>query len=114
MAEQKKQAEQTETKEIAQKEKSMSERFMNKVMLEFTSGVGELALTNFQKRLAQNYFIALDASLKAAEQKRQAKKNNQDPVPITWANVNMESLARNTPSAVLAAMACPALPGFAQ
>lgn len=95
MAEQKKQAEQTETKEIAQKEKSMSERFMNKVMLEFTSGVGELALTNFQKRLAQNYFIALDASLKAAEQKRQAKKNNQDPVPITWANVNMESLARN-------------------
>ena len=86
--------------DIAQKEGTMSERFMNKVMAEFTSGVGEIALTSFQKRLAQNYFIALDASLKLAEEKR-AKKSEKyrDALPVTWANVNMEGLARNVVSA---------------
>ena len=86
--------------DIAQKEGTMSERFMNKVMAEFTSGVGEIALTSFQKRLAQNYFIALDASLKLAEEKR-AKKSEKyrDVLPVTWANVNMEGLARNVVSA---------------
>ncbi|MBA1335890.1 MAG: hypothetical protein HPY66_1708 [Firmicutes bacterium] len=90
------QAKQAETKEIAKKEQSMSERFMNKVMLEFTSGVGEIALTNFQKRLAQNYFISLDASLKVAEEKRKKKDEKyRDALPVVWANVNMEALARN-------------------
>lgn len=86
--------------DIAQKEGTVSERFMNKVMAEFTSGVGEIALTSFQKRLAQNYFIALDASLKLAEEKR-AKKSEKyrDALPVTWANVNMEGLARNVVSA---------------
>ena len=86
--------------EIANKELTMSERFMNKVMAEFTSGVGEVALTSFQKRLAQNYFIALDASLKLAEEKRVKKSEKyRDALPITWANVNMEGLARNVVSA---------------
>lgn len=86
--------------DIVQKDATMSERFMNKVMAEFTSGVGEIALTSFQKRLAQNYFIALDASLKLAEEKR-AKKSEKyrDVLPVTWANVNMEGLARNVVSA---------------
>ncbi|MRN56801.1 recombinational DNA repair protein (RecE pathway) [Paenibacillus sp. LC-T2] len=68
---------------------------MNKVVSEFGSSVGEVALTNFQKRLAQNYFIALDAILKLTEEKRQKKRTNQDPVPVTWVNVNMEKLARD-------------------
>lgn len=72
-----------------------SERFMNKVIAEFSSGVGELALTDFQKRLAQNYFIAIDLALKTAETKRLAKKKDRDPLPVTWENVNMEALARN-------------------
>ena len=73
----------------------MSERFMEKVVREFTGSVGEIALTDFQRRLAQNYFIALDATLKMAEEKRKKKTKNQDPVPVTWANVNMEQLARD-------------------
>jgi recombination protein RecT len=86
--------------DIAKKDLTMSERFMNKVIAEFTSGVGELALTDSQKRLAQNYFISLDASLKVAEEKR-AKKSEKyrDALPVTWANVNMEELARKVVSA---------------
>lgn len=81
---------------LEKKEISMSERFMNKVILEFTSGVGDIALTEFQKRLAQNYFVSLDSSLKSADEKRLKKSEKyRDPLPITWANVNMEILARN-------------------
>lgn len=79
---------------------SVSEVFVQRVTKEFTGGVGgDLALTNFQNRLAQNYFITLDSALKAAEEKRKNKKKNQDPVPVTWQNVNMELLARNVVSA---------------
>jgi recombination protein RecT len=85
--------------DIAQKEISMSERFMNKVIMEFTSGVGDIVLTDFQKRLAQNYFISLDATLKVAEEKRLKKSDKfRDALPITWANVNMDTLARNVVS----------------
>ena len=81
---------------VAKKEMSMSERFMNKVILEFTSGVGDIVLTDFQKRLAQNYFISLDSTLKVAEEKRLKKSEKyRDPLPITWANVDMDTLARN-------------------
>jgi recombination protein RecT len=73
-----------------------SERFTNKVLAEFGSSVGAVALTEFQKRLAQNYFIALDMTLKAAEANRLKKSEKyRDPVPVTWDNINMESLARN-------------------
>lgn len=81
--------------QITQKELTQSERFMNKVITEFGSSVGEVALTNFQKRLAQNYFVALDSALKMAEEKRLKKSNNKDPLAITWANVNMEKLSRD-------------------
>ncbi|MEF3309293.1 recombinase RecT [Paenibacillus sp. GYB004] len=54
-----------------------------------------MALTNFQKRLAQNYFISLDASLKLAEEKRQKSSKNSQSPPITWQNVNMEKLSRD-------------------
>lgn len=82
--------------QLEKKEISHSERFMNMVVANFSSGVSEVALTNFQKRLAQNYFIALDAALRAAEDKRLAKsERNRDPIPVTWQNVNMEKLARD-------------------
>jgi recombination protein RecT len=85
-------------KALAQKELSASERFMNKVVSEFSTGVGEIALTTFQRRLAQNYFISIDGSLKAAEEKRLKKKGKADPLAITWGNVNMEKLARDVVS----------------
>ena len=79
---------------VVKKELTQSERFMAKVISEFGSNVGEVALTNFQKRLAQNYFIALDSVLKTTEEKRLKKAEKfRDAVPVTWANVNMEKLA---------------------
>ncbi|MGF7050385.1 recombination protein RecT [Paenibacillus sp. DS2015] len=82
--------------EIAKKEPTQSERFMTKVISEFGSNVGEVALTNFQKRLAQNYFIALDSVLKTTEEKRLKKAEKyRDALPVTWANVNMDKLARD-------------------
>ncbi len=87
---------QTAPTEVAKKEPTQSERFMTKVISEFGSSVGEVALTNFQKRLAQNYFIALDAILKSTEEKRLKKAEKyRDAVPVTWQNVNMEKLARD-------------------
>lgn len=70
-----------------------SERFMNAVLKEFTGSVGEVGqLTNFQRKIIQNYFIKLDMNLKVAEQKR-LQKRDADPVEVTWANVNMQQLA---------------------
>ncbi|MEF3309334.1 recombinase RecT [Paenibacillus sp. GYB004] len=83
------------TQAVAKKELTQSERFMNMVVSNFSSGVGEVALTNFQKRLAQNYFISLDASLKLAEEKRQKSSRNSQSPPIIWQNVNMEKLSRD-------------------
>lgn len=75
---------------IAKQEESLSTRFMNAVVKEFSGSVGEVALTNFQRRLAQNYFIAVDQALSKAEQRRNDKKNK---LPIVWANVDMQQLA---------------------
>lgn len=80
---------------VEPKEQSASERFTNLVIKEFSSGVGNIELTDFQKRIAQNYFMVIDSVLKDAETKRLAKKKDPDPMPITWKNVNMEQLARN-------------------
>ncbi|MFU1797336.1 recombinational DNA repair protein (RecE pathway) [Paenibacillus azoreducens] len=83
-------------KAVTKQEPTQSERFMTKVISEFGSSVGEVALTNFQKRLAQNYFIALDSVLKTTEEKRLKKSEDyRDPVPVTWTNVNMDKLSRD-------------------
>lgn len=90
------QAPQTGEQAITKTEPTQSERFMTKVISEFGSSVGEVALTDFQKRLAQNYFIALDGVLKTAEEKRLKKAEKyRDKLPITWVNVDMEKLARD-------------------
>lgn len=78
------------TTQVAKKEESLSVRFMNAITEEFTSAVDAPALTGHQRRLAQNYFIALDQALEKAEQRRNSKKND---LPVTWANVNMQQLA---------------------
>jgi recombination protein RecT len=86
----------TQVEKVEKPQLTASERFTNKVLAEFGSSVGAVALTEFQKRLAQNYFISLDAALKVAEANRLKKSEKyRDPVPVTWENVNMESLARN-------------------
>ncbi|WP_274435184.1 recombinase RecT [Alicyclobacillus sp. ALC3] len=82
--------------QLEKKKLTASEAFTVKVMSEFGSGVGELALTNFQKRLVGNYFVALDSALKIAEDKRMKKSEKyRDNLPVTWENVNMQKLARD-------------------
>jgi len=82
--------------EIAKKSVPASERFTLMVINEFTSGVGELRLTDFQRRLAQNYFIAIDVALKTAEEKRlQKSEKYRDKTPIVWDNINLSQLARD-------------------
>jgi len=77
-------------------ELTMSERFTNKVIAEFNSGVGEVALSDSQKRLAQNYFMGIDLALKTAEANRLRKsEKDRDPVSVTWNNIDMEKLARD-------------------
>ncbi len=93
-------AEELKNTQVAEQEAPMSVRFMNKVIAEFGSSVGEIALTNFQKRLAQNYFIVADTALRTAEERRLRKSEKyRDRVPVTWANVDLEALARSVVSA---------------
>ncbi len=79
----------------AKVEMSQSERFTNMVMMEFAGNTGnKLELTTFQRKLIQNYFIKLDSTLKDAEKKRMAKKEeNRDALSLVWDNVNMQKLA---------------------
>lgn len=78
---------------------NMSERFMQKVIREFSGSVGEFQITEYQRQLIQGYFIGVDRALKTAEAERVRKnENNRDhkydnAVPVTWANVNMADLA---------------------
>lgn len=82
--------------QLTEKKLTASEAFTVKIISEFGSGVGELALTNFQKRLVGNYFVSLDAALKMAEEKRMKKSEKyRDNVPVTWEHVNMQKLARD-------------------
>ncbi len=76
------------------KELSQSERFTQEVLKQFTSEAGEVLLTNFQRKLIQNYFIKIDQTLKDLERKRLAKSEKfRDPLEFKWQNVNLSKLA---------------------
>lgn len=89
----------TNTTAIEAPQANMSERFMQKVIHEFSGSVGEFQITEYQRQLIQGYFIGVDRALKTAEAERVRKnENNRDhkydnAVPVTWANVNMADLA---------------------
>lgn len=77
-----------------------SERFMQKVLAEFSGNVaGALEISDYQRTLIQGYFIKIDRALKAAEEERQRKnKQNSDPsynneLPVDWNHVNLGDLA---------------------
>jgi len=83
-------------KEKLQVTETAGVRFTNMVIREFSTGGEAVKLTDFQKRMCQNYFIVADSVLKAAEEKRLKKPEAyRDKLPMTWANVNMEYLARS-------------------
>ncbi len=89
----------TNTAAVEAPQANMSERFMQKVIHEFSGSVGEFQITEYQRQLIQGYFIGVDRALKTAEAERVRKnENNRDhkydnAVPVTWANVNMADLA---------------------
>jgi len=86
----------TETTQLAKKEQNMAEVFMTQVITEFATGDSDVALTHFQKRLAKNYFVTLDAVLAKAEAGRLKKKEKwRDKVPATWDHINMQKLAQD-------------------
>jgi recombination protein RecT len=78
----------------ASKEGTPSERFMNAVLQNYTSTAGPLQATNFQKKIAQNYFVKLDMQLKALEQKRMQKDEKyREALAYDWQNLNINKLA---------------------
>ncbi len=90
----------TQIAETKQAELNHSERFTNKVLLEFgSSNAGDIQISEYQRRLIGNYFVAISGSLKSAEEDRIRKnKNNKDKkynndLPIIWDNVNLNALA---------------------
>ena len=86
----------TKTKQVAKPEQTSADIFMAKVITEFTTGDSPVALTQFQRRLAKNYFITLDAVLAKAEAGRLKKSEKwRDEVPVTWDHVNMQKLAQD-------------------
>ena len=86
--------------QLKKAEQSLSVRFSDMVVKEFGGTVGAITLTNFQQRLVQNYFMAVDTALRIAEIKRLAKDEKyRDKLPVVWANVNMGLLARNVVAA---------------
>lgn len=93
----------TTATDVVKKEISYSERFAASVMKEFNGNISQkLTLTDFHKRILQNYFLKLDMTLKESEKKRllsnaklvkpeEAKfKNNLE---FAWKNINMTNLA---------------------
>jgi recombination protein RecT len=64
------------------------------VFAEFDGQIsGGLQVTEYQRRLIQGYFIAIDQALKAAEERRLKQRRNQEPLPYAWENVNLPDLA---------------------
>jgi len=79
---------------VAKAQSSPSERFTTEVLKQYISTAGDVQVSNFQKKLIQNYFVKLDATLKENEIKRMAKKEEyRDALAFTWENVNMQKLS---------------------
>lgn len=82
--------------QLTKKGQTAAEIFMSRVITEFTTGDSPMALTQFQRRLAKNYFITLDAVLAKAETGRLKKTEEwRDKVPVTWDHINMQKLAQD-------------------
>ena len=93
-------AENTAPATTKQEQLAMSERFTNTVLKEFGGSVaGAMQVTDYQRTLIQGYFIVIDRALKAAEEERIRKnENNKDhkydnDLPVTWNTVNLNDLA---------------------
>lgn len=80
-------------KEQQEPEPTFSERFLHKVQKEFSAAVGHgVEFTSYEKQLASNMYLMIDASLKEFEAKR-VKNNQTKRTPFLWKNINMPKLA---------------------
>lgn len=80
--------------QVAKHEPTNSERFTEKVMAEFKGSANGAELSQSQKRLIQNYFMAIDQILKTSEEKRLSKSEEyRDDLAFEWKNVNLQILA---------------------
>ncbi len=71
---------------------TQASKFVDRIMKEFSSDVGApLALTQYEKTLAQHLYLKADSALKDLEARRLARGN--DSAPIVWENVNIRKLA---------------------
>lgn len=85
-----------QNKDLAEKKQDLapSARFTEAVVKEM-AGVG-IKPTEFQKKLAQNYFVKLDSQLKDLEQKRVEKPEAyREEIPYGWNTINMPKLAQD-------------------
>lgn len=88
----------TEQNGLVKAEPTVSERFTNLVMREFSGSVGKVDVTEAQRSLIQGYFMGCDKAIKNSEKDRVAKNewsNNKNEVPYSWNNVIIdETLAQ--------------------
>lgn len=80
----------TNDKTLAQPQ-NYGQRFTSEVMKQFGNEVGTVELSQYQKKLAQHLFIAIDTQLKFLESRRQDR--DAKGFPIVWTNINMAKLA---------------------
>ena len=82
------------TQAIQKKEVTLNqkERFTAKILEEFKNTAGEIELSDYQRKLIQNYYIYCNKALTTAEDNRKRKKDSTNP-PVIWANVNLNDLA---------------------
>jgi hypothetical protein len=92
----------TQTKDLAKTAKELvstdepkkaTDAFVAKIQRNF-QGAGEQAVrwTDLQARLAQHLAVKTEMALDAHEIKRQKNPQKKNDPPVTWENVNMESL----------------------
>lgn len=83
-----------DTKAVATKEPTIADKFIGMVTRELESVNKGAELSQFQQRLARNYFIKIDSTLKDLETKR-LKKSEQyrEPLAYNWNNLNLQKLS---------------------
>jgi len=89
----------SESKELATQD--YASRFLTALLAEAgKDSAGNIRLTDYQKGLAQSYFVGIDMSLEELEAKRiQKNAENENPkfnnnLPICWKNIDFRPLAR--------------------
>jgi recombination protein RecT len=75
---------------LQERKATPAERFTANITTQFEAEAGSpVALTDYERRLAQHLFVRIDATMKELE----AKRTDKTKPPIVWQNVNMQKLA---------------------